>query len=228
MTGEIDISAADANQAYGALAEGLHIASYSLERAFCVHLEPLIGGNAWRKCGAVLDDINVFMDSLRLDKFRMIAEQRKHIVQRIKELQPDVSNRPIARTLGVHHDTVNRDVGGNPPGPENNDSDINGLKDGSGGNPPEAAPYRTLGTGDNEWWTPVEHIACMRVDGEICPLCQNALDQPPICSPTICPILAPSIEPIAPPTIPPIGTQACRMQQVCDGFGSCEWKQLCY
>src|SRR5277367_2283483 len=69
---------------------------------------------------------------------------------------------------------------------------------------------------------------CMCVDGEIRPLCQNALDQPPICSPTICPIVAPSIEPIAPPIIPPIGTQACRMQQVCDGFGSCEWKQLCY
>jgi hypothetical protein len=171
MTGEIDISAADANQAYGALTEGLHIARYSLERAFCAHLEPLIGGNAWRKCGAGLDDINVFMDSLRLDKFRMIAEQRKQIVQRIKELQPDVSNRPVARTLGVHHDTVNRDVGGNPPGPENNDSGVNGLEDGTGGNPPEAAPYRTLGTGDNEWWTLVEHIACMRVDGEIRPLC---------------------------------------------------------
>jgi hypothetical protein len=39
---------------------------------------------------------------------------------RIKELQPTVSNRQIARTLGVHHDTVDRDLGENPPRGEKN------------------------------------------------------------------------------------------------------------
>jgi len=54
---------------------------------------------------------NAFMDSLRLDKFRSIASERKRIAERIKELQPEVSNRQIARTLGVGHDTVDRDLG---------------------------------------------------------------------------------------------------------------------
>jgi hypothetical protein len=38
--------AADANQAYGALNESLHLARFSLERAFRTHLEPLISGDA--------------------------------------------------------------------------------------------------------------------------------------------------------------------------------------
>ena len=45
----------------------------------------------------------------------MTAAERKQIAQRIKDLQPDITNRQIARTLGVHHDTIDRDIGGNPP-----------------------------------------------------------------------------------------------------------------
>jgi N6-adenosine-specific RNA methylase IME4 len=101
---------ANANQVYGALAEGLHIAGYALERAFRNHLEPLIGGDAWRRCGSGFDDINAFMDSLRLDKFRLIADERRQIVARIKELQPKVTNRQIARTLGVDEGTVSNDA----------------------------------------------------------------------------------------------------------------------
>ena len=47
---------------------------------------------------------------------------------------------------------------------------------------------------------------CQCVNGHMQPLCQNAIDLPPICPPTICPIMSPSIAPINPPTIPPIGT----------------------
>ena len=105
--------AANANQTYGALTEGLHFARYTLERAFHVHLEPLIDGDAWRECGAGFDDINAFMDSLRLDQFKGIAATRKKIVSRIRELQPDVSNRQIARTLGVdQYRHVGRDIAG--------------------------------------------------------------------------------------------------------------------
>jgi phage N-6-adenine-methyltransferase len=124
---------AEANQAYGALNESLHMARFSLERAFRAHLEPLINGDAWQKCATGFDDINAFMDSLRLDKFKVIAEQRKQIVNRIKELQPDVSNRQIGRTLGISHETVNRDVGTN-------------------------VPHRASYTGNYEWYTPAEYI----------------------------------------------------------------------
>jgi hypothetical protein len=41
-----------------------------------------------------------------------VAEQRKRVAERIKELQPKVSNRAIAKTLGVGKDTVNRDLAG--------------------------------------------------------------------------------------------------------------------
>ena len=39
------------------------------------------------------------------EEFRIITDGRKQIVARIKELQPEVSNRERVRTLGMHHDT---------------------------------------------------------------------------------------------------------------------------
>ena len=138
----LDPAAAEANQAYGALTESLHIAGYTLERAFRSHLEPLIGGDAWRRCGPGFDDINVFMDSLRLDKFRLIADERRQIVARIKELQPNVTNRRIAKMLGVDHQTVNNDMAGegSPPAPEKANK-ANGAKNVRG----ESSPPRLTG-----------------------------------------------------------------------------------
>jgi hypothetical protein len=142
---------AEANQAYGALHEGLFIARNTLERAFRVHLEPLISGDAWRSCGEGFDDINVFMESLRLDKFKMIADERRAIVRRIKELQPAVSNAQIARTLGIGSSTVDRDVAPNGAASEKNASGSNGQNS-------ESAPNGAPPNGDNEWFTPVEYI----------------------------------------------------------------------
>jgi N6-adenosine-specific RNA methylase IME4 len=101
------------DQTYGALQEGLFLARFTLERAFRSHLEPLIEGDAWRACGSGFNDINAFMDSLRLDKFKTIADDRQAIVRRIKELQPSVSNKQLARTLGVSDMTVGRDLATN-------------------------------------------------------------------------------------------------------------------
>jgi|SRR6516165_9625655 len=98
---------------YGRLTEGLHVAGYTFERA-ASNLEKLLEGSAWQ-LGGRFKDVNQFLDSLRLGHQRHSLEQRKRIVLRIKELQPKASNRQIAKTLGVHHDTVDRDVGGNPP-----------------------------------------------------------------------------------------------------------------
>jgi hypothetical protein len=106
----------EANQAYGALTTEFYIAGFTFERAMARVLRLLKSGD-WRQVGSGFDDVNAFMRSLPLDQFKIIAEQRREFVERVKELQPEVSNRAIAGALGVHHDTIDRVAhGGNPPG----------------------------------------------------------------------------------------------------------------
>jgi N6-adenosine-specific RNA methylase IME4 len=105
---------AEANQAYGALTEGLYITAFTFERVMTNVLALLTSGG-WRLTGPGFDDVNGFIRSLRLDRFKAVAEQRKEFVQRVKELQPEISNRAIASAFGVSHDTVNRDAGRNRP-----------------------------------------------------------------------------------------------------------------
>ena len=124
------------HETYGKLIEGLHITGYTFERA-CSNLEAMLEGDAWRLDGR-FSNPNEFLDSLRLDKFRAVAEQRKRIAARIKELQPAVRNRQIARTLGVRHDTIDRDLGrgANAPGAENNARQNKGPNESRGANAP--------------------------------------------------------------------------------------------
>src|SRR6266487_443741 len=82
----------EANEAYGKTIEGLYLTGHSFERV-CQRLEELLSDDGWRKCGSGYDDVNAFLDSLRLDQFRPVAEARKRIARRIKELQPQASNR---------------------------------------------------------------------------------------------------------------------------------------
>jgi N6-adenosine-specific RNA methylase IME4 len=96
---------------YGELREGLHIAGYSFERA-CRRIEYFLEGDRW-KLGGRFNDVNEFLDSLRLDTLKASAEARKRIANRIKELQPEASNRQIAKTLGVGSRTVDRDTAPN-------------------------------------------------------------------------------------------------------------------
>lgn len=126
---------ARANHTYGSLTEGLHLVGYSFERA-CSNLEWLLEGNRWKTVGSGFEDVNSFLASLKIDALRLAVDSRKRIAQRIKELQPDVSNRQIAKTLGVHHDTIDRDLGGNPPSAEKNANDIKANNKPVGGNPP--------------------------------------------------------------------------------------------
>ncbi|MGY2845638.1 N6-adenosine-specific RNA methylase IME4 [Bradyrhizobium sp. USDA 4509] len=109
---EIITRSADADQAYGSLAEGVHIAGYSLERAWN-KLEWLLEADRWKAVGRGFDDINAFLDSIKLDSFRMVAESRKRIASRIKELQPEASNRQLAKLVGVDERTMRRDVAAN-------------------------------------------------------------------------------------------------------------------
>jgi N6-adenosine-specific RNA methylase IME4 len=99
-------------EAYGALREGVFIAGFSFERA-CSKLEWLLQQDRWRGVGDGFDDVNKFISSIKLDSFRTVAEQRKRIALRIKQLQPKVSNRQIAKALGVGSSTVDRDTAPN-------------------------------------------------------------------------------------------------------------------
>ena len=154
-TGAVSVCAR-ANQTYGALTAEFYIAGFTFERAMARVLGLLKDGG-WAKVGDGFDDVNAFVRGLPLDQFKVVTEQRKEFVERVRELQPAVSNRAIADALGVHHDTIDRAAaGGNPPR-----GDRKGQQNGktSGGNPPDGAPYfRTNFTGDVEWYTPVEHI----------------------------------------------------------------------
>jgi len=118
---------ASANDAYGQLKANLFISGFTLERAFRNFLEPLLTGDGWRLCGGGYKDVNAFMDSLRLDKFRAIASERKRIAQRIKELQPVVSNRQIARSLGVDEGTIRNDTAESSASAKKNNKQDKGL-----------------------------------------------------------------------------------------------------
>jgi hypothetical protein len=70
---------------------------------------------------------------------------------------------------------------------------------------------------------------CQCVNGQMQPICENAMDLPPLCPPTICGIVPPSIRPIAPPMIPPIGTNSCGPEQVQNLVtGIYEWRTVCH
>ena len=106
----------EANQAYGALTAEFYIAGFTFERAMARVLGLLKSGG-WAKVGDGFDDVNDFVRSLPLDHFKVLAEQRKEFVERVKELQPAVSNRAIAGALGVAHTTISRRSGAYaPPG----------------------------------------------------------------------------------------------------------------
>lgn len=69
---------------------------------------------------------------------------------------------------------------------------------------------------------------CECVNGEVEPICSNALEVPPVCAPRVCPIVTPSVQPITPPTVPPVGTSQCEEKQVYnDDTGEYEWKLVC-
>jgi hypothetical protein len=69
---------------------------------------------------------------------RAIATERKKIAERIKKLQPKVSNRQIAKVLGTGKDTINRDVGANAPAQRTKAKDNKADKTLDGANAPSA------------------------------------------------------------------------------------------
>jgi hypothetical protein len=124
----------DDSAIWGALQEGVHIAGYTFERA-CRALETLLEGNRW-KLGGQFQTVDEFMDSISLDSFRPTIEARRRIANRIKELQPAVSNRRIAKAIGVSRQTVDRDTGPNGPPQVKNSRETKAAKSTTGPNGP--------------------------------------------------------------------------------------------
>jgi N6-adenosine-specific RNA methylase IME4 len=129
------------DQRYGSVTEGVHIAGYSLERAL-QKLEWLLEADRWRNVGEGFDDVNAFLDSIKLEKdLRVVTEQRKRIATRIKELQPKASNRQIAKVVGASHTQINddlREAGRNLPASNKNINDLNEPSPDGGKNLPSA------------------------------------------------------------------------------------------
>jgi N6-adenosine-specific RNA methylase IME4 len=99
----------DAVHVHGELQEGFHIAGYSFERG-CLKLEWILKEDRW-KLGSRFAKINDFLDSLRFDELQETVEQRKRIGKLIKDLQPKVSNRQIAKIVKLPRRTIDRAVG---------------------------------------------------------------------------------------------------------------------
>jgi hypothetical protein len=96
------------NQTYGELKEGLHIAGYTFERG-CHRLKKLLSDDSWKHCGPTgFTDVDQFLNSLQLEKFAKVAEERVEISRLIKHLRPEVSVRAIGRALKVPETTMRR------------------------------------------------------------------------------------------------------------------------
>jgi phage N-6-adenine-methyltransferase len=157
-----------ASEAFGAVREGTHIIAYEQKRV--VHYVTwLLADGRWALAG--LASAAALVDTVRLESYRLSPAEREAIERAVKEADASVSNRRIAKMLGVSHTQVNEDLGKNLPPHAENDNETKGGENAGGNNLPLApsGPVRgTQGTGDNEWFTPVEHIErARRVLGEI-------------------------------------------------------------
>jgi ParB family chromosome partitioning protein len=164
---------------YGRLCAGVHIGGYAFERALG-EMEALLTSDKWMRTAAGFTDVNKFVASLRLDQFRIVAEQRKRIATKIKELQPTVSNRSIAKMVGVDEGTIRHDRAENSAGGPKTASKINGAKAGGAENSaalsgPEVAKLGMRGgagfstnrdlitqSSQNDWRTPRKYLDAAR------------------------------------------------------------------
>ena len=92
--------------AYGRLLESAHFSSYGFER-LCDSLEWLLKDDRWRQLGDW--GINEFLATIDLSSLNL-GSKRPKLIKRIKELQPDASQRAIAKAVGVDQATVSRDL----------------------------------------------------------------------------------------------------------------------
>lgn len=109
MSKSNSISNGAANVTYGEVREDLHFTGYAFERG-CRRLKDLLVDDKWKDCGTGFTNIEAFLASLQLDRFRKLTEERRELAALIKAAQPAVSNRAIAKAMGVGRSTINDDV----------------------------------------------------------------------------------------------------------------------
>jgi hypothetical protein len=99
---------------YGRLREAVHVSGYSFERA-CADLQWLLTDDRWRHVGPGYRQINDFLrEAVDFSPFN-VQKTHPQLVQLIKALQPEASNRAIAEAIGVSEFTVRNDQ--HPPQP---------------------------------------------------------------------------------------------------------------
>ncbi len=69
--------------------------------------------------------------------------------------------------------------------------------------------------------------ACLCVDGQLQPVCDDGIYKPMVCRPAICKPPKPSVAPVIPPNVQGLGGTECKQAQVCDTQGKCAWEQVC-
>lgn len=108
----------DPKTVYGRLLESAHISGYSFERC-CTELGLLLEGDNWQKVASHAD-VNEFLRSIDLSAFNL-GDKRPQLVKRIKELQPQATQRAIAQAVRVSKTTVQMDLGGQKRPPQAKD-----------------------------------------------------------------------------------------------------------
>lgn len=119
---------------YGRLTEAIHISGYTLERAMG-EFKWLLEDGRWKKIGFA--DFDEFTKSLKFSDFKILADQRKEIVELMAK--EGASQRATARMLGVSRKTIQRDNGTNVPQEEIKNVEYEDIAEEDGTNvpPPE-------------------------------------------------------------------------------------------
>lgn len=179
------MSAETPDTIHGRLMEGVHIVGYTFERA-CTALKWLLTDNRWQEVGDGFDDINTFLDTIKLTGLKDAVTERKEIARLLAGI--GASQRATARALGVGLGTVQRDLDPNgsnakllpiqeelvtPSDPSGSPDRLDApaflgdeaevMKEGS-----DARAHVVNNSGEIEWYTPSEYIeAARRVLGAI-------------------------------------------------------------
>lgn len=96
---------------WGRLSEAAHVHGYTGARAASA-LEWLVEGDRWTKVGPGFADGRVFLSTINVKEFRLSLEMRKKLVKKLYAL-PGVTQRAVAKAVGVGHGTVERDLAPN-------------------------------------------------------------------------------------------------------------------
>lgn len=97
---------------YGRLLEALHFGGYAVER-IAAEFKWLLTEDRWQKVSPGYVDIEAFLATINLKKYRISLDDRKEIAHLLKSIH--ASQRVTAKALGVTHTTIQRDIGTNVP-----------------------------------------------------------------------------------------------------------------